>query len=50
MYDEIIENATASDKGTKSCLATPDMKNDGRNTASTQSIARKRATAVCSEA
>ena len=42
-----MENATASDNGTKSCRATPTMKNDGTNTARMQNIESKRASAVC---
>ena len=39
MYEENIAKPTASDKGTNNCFATPAMKKDGMNTASTQSIA-----------
>ncbi len=45
-YDAIIENATASDSGTKSCRLTPTMKNDGTNTARMQNIESRRAIAV----
>ena len=46
-YDVIIANPTASDNGTNRAWAAPCMKNDGMKTASTQSIARSRGTAVC---
>ena len=40
MKEAIIENATASASGGKSARPIPTMKNDGMNTAITQSIAR----------
>ena len=45
-YDAIIENATASDNGTKSCRLTPIMKKEGTNTARMQNIDSRRAIAV----
>src|SRR5258708_5048372 len=45
-YDAPIENPTASDKGTKSDCAGPVIKKEGRNTASTLSIANKRGIAT----
>ena len=45
-YDAIIENATASDNGTKSWRPTPTMKNEGTNTARMQNMESKRAMAV----
>ena len=45
-YDATIENPTASDSGTNSARAAPCMNSDGMNTASTQSIASSRGTAV----
>src|SRR5262249_51448505 len=45
-YDAISEKPTASDSGTKSACAAPVIRNDGRKTASTQSIASRRGTAV----
>src|SRR5579883_1115265 len=41
-----MENATASESGTKSWRPTPIMKNDGTNTARMQNIERRRAIAV----
>ncbi len=41
-----MENATASDSGTKSWRPTPIMKNDGTNTARMQNMESSRATAV----
>ena len=45
-YDAIIAKATAIASGAKSARAAPTMKNAGVNTASTQSIASRRGTAV----
>ena len=45
-YDAIMENATASDSGTKSWRLTPIMKKDGTNTARMQNIESSRAMAV----
>ena len=45
-YEEIIANPTASESGANSARAAPRIRNDGRKTASVQSIASKRGTAV----
>ena len=45
-YEAIIENATASARGTNTARATPVMKNDGANTETTQSMASIRGTAT----
>ena len=46
-YEATIAKPTASDSGTNSARPAPCMKNEGMNTARTQSIARSRGTAVC---
>ena len=46
-YEVTMANPTASDSGTNSARAAPCMKNDGMNTARTQSIASRRGIAVC---
>jgi hypothetical protein len=45
-YDAPIEKPTASDSGKNSDCAGPVMKNDGRNTAKTLSIAKRRGVAT----
>ena len=45
-YDAIMENATASESGTKSWRPTPIIKNDGTKTARMQNIESRRAMAV----
>ena len=49
-YDEIIAKPTASESGTNSWRPAPVMNMDGTNTASIQSIERKRAVAVLRQA